>query len=424
MNKDNYKSRVIDLLLPRYLATFGAVVVEGPKWCGKTWTSTVHSNSQYLLGSSEGNFHNRHFAEMSPGSVLVGDTPRLLDEWQTVPVLWDAVRAEVDARNLKGQFILTGSATPNRKGIFHSGAGRIGRIRMRPMSLFESGDSSGRVSLKDICEGKIDPALTGDVELMTLAKLIVRGGWPGNLTADENQSGLMADEYIRAVLESDIYAVDEKKRDARKMHLLLKSLARNESTTASNKVLIKDVQEKDEQTLSDEAVSDYINLLRRLFLVDNQLPFAPETRSSIRIKQSEKRHLADPSLACSLLSIRPAGLLQDLNTFGFLFEALCERDLRIYAESFGGKLYHYQDYHNQEFDAVIEMPDKQWCAIEIKLGAHQIDSAAENLLAVNRKIAENKGKPASSLCVICGLSNAAYTRPDGVHVVPITALKP
>ncbi len=424
MNKEDYKPRIIDQILPRYLATFGAVVVEGPKWCGKTWTSAIHSNSMYLLGSSEGNFHNRHFAEMSPGGVLAGETPRLLDEWQTVPTLWDAVRAEVDSRNRKGQFILTGSATPNRKGIFHSGAGRIGRIRMRPMSLFESGDSSGKVSLKDVCEGKVEPVLTGDVELTTLAKLIVRGGWPGNLNADEDQAGLMADGYIQAVLESDIHEVDEKRRDVCKVRLLLKSLARNESTTASNKVLIKDIQGKDELTLSDETVSDYIDLLRRLFLVDNQLPFAPETRSSIRIKQSEKRHLADPSLACSLLSLKPAGLLQDLNTFGFLFEALCERDLRIYAESFGAKLYHYQDYHNHEFDAVVEMPDKKWCAIEIKLGAHQIDAAAENLLAANKEIAERSGQPASSLCVVCGLSNAAYTRSDGVHVVPVTALKP
>ena len=423
MYKKEYRPRFVDKMVEDYLETFGAVVIEGPKWCGKTWTSSMHSRSEFLLRDPSGNFQNKHLAEISPATVLTGATPRLLDEWQSVPGLWDAVRAEVDTRNAKGQFILTGSATPQRKGIMHSGAGRIGRIRMRPMTLFEAGHSSGMFSLQKICQGELVPALTGEVELPSLAALIVRGGWPGNQTSSERNAGLLAKEYIKAVLENDIYQIDEVKRDAHKIHLLLRSLARNESTTASNRVLKNDIHEIDAENIDDDSITNYLDVCHRLFLTDNLPPFSPETRSSIRIKQSEKRLLADPSLACGLLAFSPQGLIHDLNTFGFLFEAMCLRDLRIYANSFGAELYHYQDYRDNEIDAIIELPDKSWCAIEIKLGAHQIDSAAQGLLKINKKIEANGGIPASELCVICGLSNAAYQRQDGVFVVPITALR-
>ncbi len=423
MQRQEYRPRLIDKTIANYLETFGAVVVEGPKWCGKTWSSSIHSDSEFLLGDPAGNFQNKRLAELSPGTVLTGANPRLLDEWQSVPALWDAVRAEVDKRNAKGQFILTGSATPQRKGIMHSGAGRMGRIRMRPMTLFEAGLSSGKVSLHEICNSSLSPELTGEVDIAHLAQLIVRGGWPGNLHTSDCNAGLLAKEYIKAVLESDIYQIDEVKRDVRKVHLLLRSLARNESTTASNKVLKNDIRETDADNVDDDTIIDYLDVFRRLFLTDNLPPFSPETRSSIRIKQSEKRLLADPSLACALLSMSPAGLINDLNTFGFLYEAMCIRDLRVYANSFGAELYHYQDYKDNEIDAVIELPDRTWCAVEIKLGAHQIDTAAQNLLKVNEKIKNNGGTPASILCVVCGLSNAAYKRPDGVFVVPITALK-
>lgn len=424
MHRAGYKPRLIDRAVENFLTAMGAVVIEGPKWCGKTWTSAQHCRSEFLLGSAEENFQNKRLAELSPETVLIGAAPRLLDEWQEVPALWDAVRAEVDKRNAKGQFILTGSATPNRKGILHSGAGRIGRIRMRPMTLYESGDSSGKVSLSALCDGKFSPCLNSAVALPDLAQWVVRGGWPGNLDTPASAAGLIAREYIKALLESDVYRLDDKKRNIHKMHLLLRSLARNESTTASIGTLKKDICGADNATVDDDTIHAYLDVLRRLFILDNQLPFAPATRSSIRIKQAEKRHLADPSLACALLGLTQQGLLHDLETFGLLFEALCVRDLRVYAESSDAGLYHYQDYQNHEFDAVMELPDKRWCGIEIKLGANQIDAAAENLLRINGAIGDAGGNAASWLLVVCGLCNAAYRRPDGVFVIPINMLKP
>ena len=424
MRRRDYRPRLIDDKVAEFLTVMGAVVIEGPKWCGKTWTSFQHCRSEFMIGSADGNFQNKRLAELSPEIVLTGETPRMIDEWQEVPALWDAVRAEVDKRNAKGQFILTGSATPNRKGILHSGAGRIGRIRMRPMTLYESGASSGEVSLSALCNGELSPCANGAVTLPELAESIVRGGWPGILDTPSASSGIIAREYIKALLENDVSRLDEKKRDVRKMNLLLRSLARNESTTASNAVLNKDIAGVDGENIDADTIASYLDVLQRLFILDNQRPFAPETRSSIRIKQAEKRHLADPSLACALLRLTPRGLVNDLKTFGLLFEALCVRDLRVYADSFGAELYHYQDYRNNEFDAVIELPDKRWCGIEIKLGANQIDAAAENLLRINSAIREAKGQPASSLIVVCGLCHAAYRRADGVFVAPIAMLKP
>lgn len=425
MNRAAYRPRIIDRQVEEFLSAFGAVCIEGPKWCGKTWTSSHHSKSEIYIGDPSGNFQNRQLAVLSPGLVLDGDTPRLIDEWQEVPPLWDAVRYRVDQTPQKGQFILTGSATPNHKGILHSGAGRIARLRMRPMSLYESGDSRGAVSLEALCHGELAPAMTGEVDLRKLIELIVRGGWPGSLGLPTSQAALLPMEYLNAVIDDDVYRMDGVKRDTSKMRLLLRSLARNESTTATNKTLMRDIKAVDEEDIDSATVSAYLDIFKRLFLTDNQPPFSAGIRSSVRVKQAEKRHLADPSLACALLKATPAGLLNDLATLGFLFEALCERDLRIYAESFGASLYHYQDYKNREIDAVIELPDGQWCAFEIKLGANQLDAAASNLLEIKRQIeADPKGRPPAILGVICGMSNAAYRRPDEVFVVPITALKP
>lgn len=376
-----------------------------------------------MLGNPDGNFQNRQLAQMSPSLVLEGETPRLIDEWQEVPQLWDAVRYKVDQSGNKGQFILTGSATPNHKGILHSGAGRIAKLRMRPMSLFESGNSSGDISLKDICEGRIEPKISGEVDLRKLIDFIIRGGWPANQETTLKQAAYLPIQYIRAVLDDDVYRIDNVKRDKHKMELLLRSLARNEATTVTNKKLKNDIKEIDDEDIDVETVSAYLDVFQRLFLTDNQKPFEAKLRSSIRIKQAEKRHLSDPSLAAALLNATPEMLLNDLNTLGFLFEALCERDLKIYAESFDAELYHYQDYNNNEMDAVIAMPNGKWCGFEIKLGANQIDMAAENLIKIKNEIKANGGIAPDSLCVICGLSNAAYQRPDGVFVVPITALR-
>lgn len=424
MDRQNYMPRIIDRQVEEYLSAFGAVCIEGPKWCGKTWTSSYHSRSEIYIGDPAGNFQNRQLAELSPALVLEGETPRLIDEWQEVPPLWDAVRYQVDQNPQKGQFILTGSATPNHKGILHSGAGRIARLRMRPMSLWESGDSSGKVSLQSLCHGEMTPAMTGEVDLKALIGLIIRGGWPGSLGLSSEQAALLPAEYLNAVIDDDVYRMDGIKRDTHKMRLLLRSLARNESTTATNRTLIRDVKAIDDTDIDSNTIAAYLDIFKRLFITDNQPPFSVGIRSSVRIKQAEKRHFADPSLACALLKATPASLLGDLETLGFLFEALCERDLRIYAESFGASLYHYQDYKNQEIDAVIELPDGTWCAFEIKLGANQIDAAATNLLEIKKQIEEDpKGKPPAVLCVLCGMSNAAYQRPDSVFVVPITVLK-
>ncbi len=422
-DKKQYKKRVVDGLVDRYLKTFGAICIEGPKWCGKTWTSSYHSKSELLLGDPAGNFQNRSLAEISPSLVLEGEVPRLIDEWQEVPALWDAVRHTVDQRAEKGQFILTGSSTPKRKGILHSGAGRIGKIRMRTMSLYESGESSGNVSLESLCNGEMTPAITGEVDLRNLANYVVRGGWPGNLNVPIENASILPESYIEAILNDDTGRIDGKKYDINKMRLLLRSLARNESTTASNKKLLNDIKTFDDESIDSDTVSMYLDVFNRLFLLDNQPPFSSNIRSSVRIKQAEKRHFCDPALACALLKATPQRLLGDLETFGFLFEALCERDLKIYAESFGASVYHYQDYSGREIDAVVEMPDGRWCAFEIKLGANQIEKAAENLVSISNSIQENGGIAPSVLCVICGMTNAAYTLPNGVFVVPITALK-
>ena len=424
MDRKKYLPRIIDNKIEKYLEVFGAVCVEGPKWCGKTWTSSYHSKSEIMIGDPSGNFQNRRLAEMSPELVLEGETPRLIDEWQEVPPLWDAVRYKVDSRADKGQFILTGSATPNHKGILHSGAGRIAKLKMRTMSLYESGDSSGEVSLEQLCRGEFEQAMTGAVDLKELIRLIIRGGWPASLNLPAAAAALIPAEYLKAVIDDDVYRIDGIKRNTAKMKLLLRSLARNESTTATNKTLKNDIKETDDEDIDVETVKEYLDIFERLFIIENQPPFSSGIRSSVRIKQAVKRHFSDPSLACALLNATPESLMADLNTLGFLFEALCERDLRIYAEAFGGNLYHYQDYRGKEIDAVIELADGSWAAFEIKLGANQIDAAAESLLEIKQSIAKDpKGKPPTVLCVVCGLASAAYKRPDGVYVVPITALK-
>lgn len=423
MNKEKYKARLIDKTVDNYLEAFGAVCIEGPKWCGKTWTSSYHSNSEIYIGSSEGNFQNRALAQMSPSLVLEGETPRLIGEWQEAPALWDAVRYHVDQNPKKGQFILTGSATPKKEGRFHSGAGRIARLRMRPMSLYESGQSSGDISLKDICNNEIKEKFTGEVDLRDLIDYIVRGGWPANQDISLKSAALLPQQYIKAILEDDINRVDDTKYNIHKMQLLLRSLARNETTTITTKTIKRDIKEVDEEVIDEDTLKKYMNLLDRLFLLDNQPPFSSSLRSSVRVKQGEKRHFCDPSLAVALMKATPEMLLHDLNTTGFLFEALVERDLRIYAESFGAELYHYQDYHNKEIDAIIALPNDEWVAIEIKLGFNKIEEGATNLIDIYHSIKKEGGKLPKAMIVICGMSNAAYRREDGVIVVPITALK-
>lgn len=423
-NKDQYKKRIIDQTIETYLKISAAICIEGPKWCGKTWTSAFHSKSEFLVGDPYNAFSNRQLAELNPSLVLQGETPRLIDEWQEVPSLWDATRAEVDSRNKKGQIILTGSSTPKTKGILHSGAGRITRLRMNTMSLFESGDSTGAISLQDLCNGNLHDQMVEEASLSQLAYLIVRGGWPANIGSDIHTAHLMPKSYMTSVISTDLNKLDDGvEYNAHKAELLLRSLARNECTCASDLSLLNDIGETENESLGRNTVTKYLESLNRLFLFNNQKPFSHSFRSSLRVKQMEKRHFSDPAMACALLNLTSTKLLQDLNTFGFLFESLVERDLDIYSQSFGGKLFHYQDYKNNEMDAVIELEDGEWCAFEIKLGAKRIEEGAKNLIKVSSEIAKSGGKPPKIQCVICGLSNAAYRRADGVYVVPITALK-
>lgn len=423
-DKSDYKRRVIDTTIETYLEVSGAVCIEGPKWCGKTWTSAFHSNSEFLVGDPTNNFSNRQLAELNPSLILQGETPRMIDEWQEVPSIWDATRAEVDKRHKKGQIILTGSSTPKTKGIMHTGSGRIVRLRMNTMSLYESGDSSGKVSLKELCDDKLTMQMLDEVPLEKLAMYIVRGGWPENISVDDKKVHLMPRAYMENLISEDLNNLDDGvEYDKHKTALLLKSLARNESTTVSDSSLLKDIIAQDSESMSRNTIAKYLEALNRLFILNNQTPFSPNLRSSLRVKQSEKRHFSDPAMAAALLNITPEKLLGDLNTFGFLFEGLVERDLAIYAQSFGAKLFHYQDYKNNEIDAVIELENGDWCAFEIKLGAKKIDEGAENLIKVCNDIEKNGGKAPKIKCVICGLSNAAYQRTDGVYVVPITALR-
>lgn len=424
LTPEGYKNRLIEKLFDEYMQTFGAVCIEGPKYCGKTWTARSRSESAAFIGDPTNNFQMRTMAGISPDLVLKGEYPRLIDEWQEVPPIWDAIRLQVDQDGRKGKYILTGSATPNHKGIMHSGTARIGRVRMATMSLFETGDSSGTISLKNLFDENIDTQITGEIDLKQLIYYVVRGGWPGNLNTPEKTCGNLAVEYLKAVVDDDMYSVDGVKRDSRKVWSLLRSLARNESTLVSNSTLRRDMGAMDEITIDSNTVSDYLDIFNRLFLLDDQPAYSTNLRSSRRLLKSAKRHFIDSSLAVAALSATPEMLYNDLNTFGFLFENLCEHDLKIYAEYNGATLYHFRDEKGNEADAVIEYPDGTWGAFEIKLGANQIDAAAKELLQLKQIMEKEGDNPPKILCVICGMSNMAYRREDGVYVVPITAMAP
>ena len=423
MRIDGYKTRIIDRKIETYLKIFGAISIEGPKWCGKTYSGRNAAKSEFLVANPNGNFNNKQIASLDLNIALEGEKPHLIDEWQEIPSIWDAVRCKVDEKNSKGMFILTGSTSINKSSYFHSGTGRIARLKIRPMSLYESLNSDGKISLKEICYKKAKNVITGEVSLDKLLDLILIGGWPANIGLSESEGRLVAKEYINSVLKSDIFKVDNIKRDSHKLELLLRSLARNESTTVTNSKLVKDIKDIDSEDINIDSITSYLNLINDLYLVENLPPFSNKIRSSLRVKQSEKRHFVDPSLVCALLNVTKEKLLSDFEFLGFVFESLVLRDLLTYVDGFNAKLYHYQDYNNDEMDAVIELEDGEWCGVEIKLGAHQIDKAAQNLVKINNKIINKGGKGAQALIVICGLTNAAYLREDGVYVVPITSLK-
>ncbi len=421
-----YKPRLIDKQIENSLKAYGAINIVGAKWIGKTWAGRKHAESEFLLMDPSGNYQNRRLAETDISLIFEGDTPRLIDEWQEVPEIWDATRYKCDEDGVKGKYILTGSTVlPKKKldKIKHSGAGRIKKLKMYPMSLYESGDSSGEVSLKDIYNNKVKSKKTRDINLKDIIKLVLRGGFPGSIDVPFDEAIKLPKEYVKEIIDTDINRISDSKRDLNKMMLLLRSLSRNESTTSSIAKLKSDIQGVDNLDIDVKTITEYLEDLSKLYLIENQLPFNSNIRSSMRVKQMEKRHFVDPSIATSLLNMTIDMCVNDLLTFGFFFEAMVERDLRIYAESNNWNLFHYQDYDGNEFDAVVEFEDGTYAAFEIKLGANQIDEAANNLIKVSNIIKEKGGIPPKSLCVICGLSNAIYTRNDGVIVIPITALK-
>ena len=360
-------------------------------------------------------------ADTKPSLLLNGETPKLIDEWQMAPVLWDAVRFEVDKRNKPGQFILTGSAVPSDNLVAHSGTGRISRLLMRPMSLWESGDSNGSISLKELFDKNTDISATSNLSIEKIAFLICRGGWPASVS-QENESALkMATNYVESVINMDVQRVDGVEKNPERVRMLLRSLARNISTMISGQTIIADMESND-IGISEKTLSSYLNALRRIFVIEDTPAWMPSLRSKTAIRTSPKRNFVDPSIATAVMRTNPSGLLNDFETFGFMFESLCTRDMRIYAQANDGAVFHYRDKNELESDMIISLRDGRWAPVEVKLGNKQIDEAAKNLLFLQSKInTEKMGKP-SFLMVVTG-GEFAYTRDDGVLVVPIGCLK-
>lgn len=423
LTKEGYKIRLIDNELSKLLKVFGAVSLEGPKWCGKTWTALNHANSAVFLNNSENNFQERRYAEMDVSLILGREAPELIDEWQDVPAIWDAVRYQCDQDSVTGKYILTGSATPVNDSIRHSGAGRICRINMRTMSLYELGDSSGQVSLQTLFDGKVKNSTVPEKSIDEIANYIIRGGWPANQMNSRENAGLIPKSYLQDVLLHDISSIDGVMRDQRKMEMLIRSLARNKSSLASNTTLVRDITETEGDGLapSKNVIAEYLDVLRRLHILDDQLPYGANVRSPERVGKSVKHHFADVSLAAAALGLTTEKLLDDLNTFGLLFEGLCIHDLMVYMEVLGGKVFHYRDNSSGlEVDAIVELSDGSYGAIEIKLGTNTDDEAATNLL----KFSEQMTTPPKFMAIINGLGGAIVRRPDRIYSLPITCLKP
>ena len=424
LTEKGYKKRLIDDKIERYLDVFGAISIEGAKWCGKTWTALNHAESVSYV--TETNI--KKLALINPKNIFTEKRPQLIDEWQIVPSIWDSVRHECDRNHNTGKFILTGSTTlrkdKQREQVHHSGAGRIARMKMQTMSLYESGDSTGDISIREMLENKDISKNIGEVELKTLANLIVRGGWPKSLNIKKENYTLIPKSYIDSILNIEINEED-KIRDKNKMNMLLKSLARNEASIVNNKTIIKDIEEYEtgeDLLTSRTTIIDYLDFLERLHLIENQEAYSLNYRSPERVGKSVKRHLVDPSLACACLNLNVDKLMKDLNTFGFLFEALVERDLRVYMDYLDGKLYHFRDnVSGIEVDSILEFEDGEYAAAEIKLGYNEVDNAIRNL----QIFYNNMVKKPKFMCVIVGVCQSVYKDPNtGIYVVPITALRP
>lgn len=417
MKAAEYYPRIGDRVLEKKLQISGAVLIEGAKWCGKTETALQAAGSVLFIQESP---QHKEMAKMMPSLLLEGDTPRLIDEWQDAPEVWDAVRHAVDRRKQTGQFILTGSATPRDEVKSHSGIGRISRMLMRPMSLFESKESTGDVSLRALFEGKQEIGNVSTLNIPQIARIICRGGWPGAVTHPD-AGGALAIDYTELIVEEDINSVDGVERNPMRVRQVLRSLARNISTLTTATTILGDVRAND-ITISDHTLESYLNALRRIFVVEDVPAWSPSLRSRTTIRTSHKRQLVDPSIATAIMRMDASRLLRDLETFGFLFESLCTRDLRIYTQVNDGEIFHYRDKNDLEVDLIISLHDGRWAPVEVKLGEHQIEEAAANLIKLKNKVDTSRIGEPSFMMVLTG-GQYAYRRPDGICVVPLGCLR-
>lgn len=422
-----YKNRVVDALLERKLQGKGAVLVEGPKWCGKTTTSARMAQSVLKLGDTSVLRSSRQLAEMNPALLLRGETPRLIDEWQTIPALWDSIRSEVDDRSMMGQFILTGSAVPvNSAEIVHTGTGRIGRLTMRPMSLWESGESTGDISLGSLFDQPEEIFAENQLDnVEQIAYLICRGGWPQATMMNGTVALDQARDYYDSVVNYDIQRADGVDRDPERVKLLMRSYARHQGASVNYSVICADMKSNDNISLNDDTVASYVKALKKIFVVEDMRAWNPNLRSKTAVRTSDTRYFADPSIGVAALGIGPMDFLNDLNTFGLFFETLAVRDLRVFADALDGELYHYRDKSGLECDAVLHRRNGTYGLIEIKLGGEGlVEDGAANLKSLAEKIDTTRMKAPSFMMVLIGTGAYAYRRKDGVYVVPIGCLRP
>lgn len=423
----NYKQRIADVLLGRKLAGKGAVLIDGPKWCGKTTTARQVAQSELELGDSSVLNNARTALQVNPTSLTKGDSPRLIDEWQTMPQLWDMVRSEVDKRQSFGQFILTGSSVPpGQEEIHHSGIGRIGRVSMRTMSLWESGESTGTVSLTDLFENNDIEPQNNPLDLEQVAYLICRGGWPQSTFLTGDIALDQARDYHEAIYKTDILRVDKTRRNSERTRLLLRSYARHQGQSVSLKRLSEDIKENDNTSITYETVSGYVDALKKLFVVEDMPAWNPNLRSKSAIQMSNTRYFTDPSIAAAALYIGPNDLINDLKAMGMFFESMAVRDLRVYADALDGNVFHFRNAEGLECDAVLHRRNGTYGLIEIKLGGNElIEKGAETLCRLSNKINTEKMPNPSFKMVLTAVGEFSYRRPtDGVWVVPIGCLKP
>ncbi|QTQ13042.1 ATP-binding protein [Treponema parvum] len=422
---NEYRTRIVDTILQDKLEAKGAVLIEGPKWCGKTTTAVQKSASVLRMDNPTEKEQYLNLAKLNPLRLLKGEVPRLIDEWQLAPSLWDTIRYEVDRRAKMGQFILTGSAVPpDTKEITHSGTGRFSWLLMRPMSLFESGESSGEVSLKELFNGNLDVDGENHNNIEKLAFLICRGGWPGAIDLYEKPALQQAFDYYDGVVKYDINRADGSTKNEERVKRIMRSFARNQGSRIATTVVANDILANDASSVNEDTVHTYIEALKKIFVIEDMTAWNPNLRSKSAIRTSDTRYYVDPSIAVASLGIGPEDLLNDLNTYGLFFETLCVRDLRVFAESLDGSVYHYRDNTGLECDAVIHLRNGKYGLIEIKLGGDNlIEEGAENLKKLGSKIDTSKMKEPSFLMVLTGIGRYAYKREDGVLVVPIGCLK-